>query len=263
MLAPARREAFCARARSWCELRAIFASDLARANSRVLTCLRNVALSQPRLLAMSDSAHCARLARMFIGKRTVSAGVSVISCRRSQVPSSACPSQARQKQHLNEQPFDLLEESLPERRDGCRWSLAADKTNTPPIIMRPLQFRLEISRRIGHKPEMPQHILGCRTPNRAAIASLIARRSSVNHLHTNAARCFSGATVYRRRQKNPVWRSIVELLFIGRLRCMENHRTDSIPNEPIPLSPTGSRTALSGISAQSVCRLFLPLILRL
>jgi len=69
---------------------------------------------------------------MFIGKRTVSAGVSVdLRAVDPQSASFSMPHLTRQKQHLNEQPFDLLEESLPERRDGVvvGMMLAAIKRN--------------------------------------------------------------------------------------------------------------------------------------
>src|ERR1019366_953375 len=67
---------------------------------------------------------------------------------------------------------------------------------------------------------------------------LIARRSipSINST-TNRARCFSGShSSTDGGRRNPVWRSIVRKLFIGAtFAAMENHRTDSIPNDSYPV----------------------------
>src|SRR5450756_534022 len=54
---------------------------------------------------------------------------------------------------------------------------------------------------------------------------------------TNRARCFSGShSSTDGGRRNPVWRSIVRKLFIGTtFAAMENHRTDSIPNDSYPV----------------------------
>jgi hypothetical protein len=125
---------------------------------------------------------------MFIGKRTVSAGVSVDL--RAVDPQSAQLQHAhltRQKQHLNEQPFDLLEESLPERRDGVVVGMivSRDKTKRHRVISRPLQLPArKYPRRIAINQNAQQHprMVGRRT--RAAIASAHrAKVHPVNHLH--------------------------------------------------------------------------------
>src|SRR5260221_12392127 len=97
---------------------------------------------------------------MFIGKRTVSAGVSVDL--RAVDPQSAQRQHARlmrQKQHLNEQPFDLLEESLPERRDGvvAGMIVSRDKTKRHRVISRPPQLpapKYPRAARITHKAKL-------------------------------------------------------------------------------------------------------------
>src|SRR5882672_10768908 len=106
---------------------------------------------------------------MFIGKRTVSAGVSVDL--RAVDPQSAQLQHAhltRQKQHLNQQPFDLLEESLPERRDGVVVGMivSRDKTETPPSHKSPAPASgSKISPSHSHKPECPAASSDGRTPN--------------------------------------------------------------------------------------------------
>src|SRR5258708_15533748 len=54
---------------------------------------------------------------------------------------------------------------------------------------------------------------------------------------TNRARCCSGShSSTDGGRRNPVWRSIVRKLFIGTtFAAMENHRTDSIPNDSYPV----------------------------
>ena len=54
---------------------------------------------------------------------------------------------------------------------------------------------------------------------------------------TNRARCFSGShSSTDGGRRNPVWRSIVRKLFIGAtFAAMENHCTDSIPNDSYPV----------------------------
>src|SRR5450756_1781362 len=54
---------------------------------------------------------------------------------------------------------------------------------------------------------------------------------------TNRARCFSGShSSTDGGRRNPVWRSIVRKLFIGAtFVAIENHRTDSIPNDSYPV----------------------------
>src|ERR1019366_6086425 len=67
---------------------------------------------------------------------------------------------------------------------------------------------------------------------------LIARRSIPSITSTtNRARCFSGShSSTDGGRRNPVWRSIVRKLFIGAtFAAMENHRTDSIPNDSYPV----------------------------
>src|ERR1035437_10078719 len=67
---------------------------------------------------------------------------------------------------------------------------------------------------------------------------LIARRSIPSITSTtNRARCFSGShSSTDGGRRNPVWRSIVRKLFIGAtFVAMENHRTDSIPNDSYPV----------------------------
>src|SRR5665648_88464 len=102
------------------------------------------------------------LARMFIGKRNVSAGVSVDL--RAVDPQSAQLQHAhltRQKQHLNEQPFDLLEESLPECRDGVVVGMivSRNKTKRHRVISRPLQLAArKYPRRIAINPVSYTHL---------------------------------------------------------------------------------------------------------
>src|ERR1019366_5450099 len=67
---------------------------------------------------------------------------------------------------------------------------------------------------------------------------LIARRSIPSiPSTTNRARCFSGShSSTDGGRRNPVWRSIVRKLFIGAtFAAIENHRTDSIPNDSYPV----------------------------
>src|SRR5712672_855163 len=115
---------------------------------------------------------------MFIGKRTVSAGVSVDL--RAVDPQSAQLQHAhltRQKQHLNEQPFDLLEESLPERRDGVVVGMivSRDKTKRHRVISRPLQLPArKYPRRIAINQNAQQHprMVVCAATGDSALGTL-------------------------------------------------------------------------------------------
>ena len=93
----------------------------------------------------------------------------------------------RQKQHLNEQPFDLLEEPLPERRDGVVVGMIVgrDETKRYRVISRPLKLAArKYPRRIAINQNAQQHprVVGRRT--RAAIASAHrAKVHPVDHLN--------------------------------------------------------------------------------
>src|SRR6266481_556514 len=140
---------------------------------------------------------------MFIGKRTVSAGVSVDL--RAVDPQSAQLQHAhltRQKQHLNEQPFDLLEESLPERRDGVVVGMIVSRD----------RFR---SSRQGPSRQSPP-------PQTAPDASPVATRlpTAAEEIRSGGQSCGN----YSSGRHSLQWRIIAPIL------------SQTIP---IPLSPTG------------------------
>ena len=128
------------------------------------------------------------LARMFIGKRAVPAGVGVdLGAVEPQSAQLQHAHLARQKQHLNEQPFDLLEESPPERRDGVVVGMivGCDETKRHRVISRTLQLAArKYPRRVAINQNAQQHprVVGRRT--RAAINSAHrAKVHPVDHLH--------------------------------------------------------------------------------
>src|ERR1019366_3472003 len=85
---------------------------------------------------------------------------------------------------------------------------------------------------------------------------LIARRSIPSITSTtNRARCFSGShSSTDGGRRNPVWRSIVRKLFIGAtFVAMENHRTDSIPNDSYPVK--SDRLLEAGVSPNIAYRI--------
>ena len=66
----------------------------------------------------------------------------------------------RQKQHLNEQPFDLFEEPPPERRDGVVIGMIVgrDKTKRHRVVSRPLQLAArKYPRRVAINQNAQQH----------------------------------------------------------------------------------------------------------
>src|SRR6266478_1821278 len=89
----------------------------------------------------------------------------------------------------------------------------------------------------GHEAPLATHLV---EPAQQELAESEDRFDDAEHwfrdlfTRLDLARMFIGKRTGGRR--NPVWRSIVRKLFIGTtFAAMENHRTDSIPNDSYPV----------------------------
>ncbi len=115
---------------------------------------------------------------------------------------------ARQQQHLNEQPLDLLEKPPPERRDRVVVGMIVgrDKTERHRVIGRPLQLAArKHACRITINQNAQQHSRMIRRRAGAAItAAHRAKVEPVDHLHNEASQILlRQPLVNRRRQQKP------------------------------------------------------------
>ena len=149
------------------------------------------------------------LARMFIGQRAVPAGVGVdfraVEPERAHLQHAHL---ARQQQHLNEQPLDLLEKPPPERRDRVVVGMIVGRNEAERhrVIGRPLQLAArKHARRIAINQNAQQHSRMIR--RRAGAAITAAHRAKVeplDHLHHEASQMLlRQPLVNRRRQQEP------------------------------------------------------------
>ena len=149
------------------------------------------------------------LARMFIGKRAVPAGVGVdFRAVEPDRPHFQHAHLASQQQHLNEQPLDLLEKPPPERRDRVVVGMIVgrDKTERHRVIGRPLQLAArKHACRITINQNAQQHSRMIRRRAGAAItAAHRAKVEPVDHLHNEASQMpLRQPLVNRRRQQKP------------------------------------------------------------
>ena len=149
------------------------------------------------------------LAGMLIGQRAVPAGIGVdlgaVERHRAHLEHAHL---ARHRQHLDEQPLDLLEKPPPERRDRVviRMLVRRDEAERHRVIGRPLQLaaREHAGRvAIDQDAQQQRRVIGRRA--RAAVAPAHRPQiQAVDHLHHKAGQVLlRQPLVNRRRQKEP------------------------------------------------------------
>ena len=152
---------------------------------------------------------CLDLARVFIRQCAVPAGVGVdFRAVEPDRPHVQHAHLARQQQHLNEQPLDLLEKSSPERRNRVMVGMIVSRNEAERhrVIGRPLQLAArKYARRIAVNQNAQKHSRMIRRGSRAAItAAHCAKVEPVDHLHHEARQMLlRQPLVNRRRQQEP------------------------------------------------------------
>ena len=186
------------------------------------------------------------LARVFIRQRAVPAGVGMdFRAVEPDRPHVQHAHLARQQQHLNEQPLDLLEKSSPERRNRVMVGMIVSRYEAERhrVIGRPLQLAArKYARRIAINKNAQQHSRMIRRRSRAAItAAHRAKVEPLDHIHNETRQ------MLLRKPLVHGWRKQKPSLSINRAKVA--HRQESVTTrESIlpfyrmslpPLSPTG------------------------
>ena len=184
------------------------------------------------------------LARVFIRKRAVPAGVGVylraVQRERAHLQNAHL---ARQKQHLNEQRLNLFQKPPPERRDGVVVGMivGGNEAERHAVIGRPLQLAArKNARRIALHQQPEQHRGMIRRRARAAIIPAHRPKvEAVDHLDHKARQMpLRQPLVNRGRQQKS--RLPINRPEIAQQRPTEpNQHIDSTQSATRALSPTG------------------------